>query len=80
MRETKLANGVEVVEYQQYYRGIKVEHSIYKALVPNSEVRLFNGAWYDVPASAATAAGVTKSNALNYAKRRIGAKKWAADA
>jgi Zn-dependent metalloprotease len=80
VRETAIGDGMEVVEFQQYYKGIKVEHGIYKALVRNGQVRLFNGAWYEVPQAAVAKAGLEKTNALSYAKQRIGAKKWATDA
>lgn len=78
-RETQAGNGLEVVEYQQYYKGIKVEHGIYKALIKSGEVRLYNGAFYDVPAAASVKAGLGKTEALGFAKRRINAKKYATE-
>ncbi|HUQ96189.1 MAG TPA: hypothetical protein VM010_00885, partial [Chitinophagaceae bacterium] len=79
VRETSLPDNIEVVEFQQYYKGIKVEHGIYKALLKNGQVRLFNGAWYEIANSAVTQAELNKATALTYARRRINAKKYATE-
>lgn len=78
-RETKVGNNMEVVEYQQYFKNIKVEHAIFKALVKDGQIRTFNGVWYDIPASVASQAKVDKGAALQFAKGKVGAKKYAAD-
>lgn len=73
----QLPNNVEVLEFQQYFKGLKVEHATFKALVKNGVVQFFNGAWFDVPATLATKASLNEGNALNLAKARVGAKKYA---
>jgi Zn-dependent metalloprotease len=72
-----LNNGFEVVEFQQYYKGVKVEHARFKALVKNGVVQFFNGSWYDIPATLSTQPSINESGALNFAKARVGAKKYA---
>ena len=78
-KETQFADNIEVVEFQQYYRGIKVEFGKYKALVKDGKVRFFNGAYFDIPATFSVNPSLAKVNALNMAKRRVGAKKYATD-
>jgi len=76
-REVRLYGNMEVLEFHQYYKGIKVEHSRYTALVKNGEVLFYNGAFYNVPASLPTSARLTEAEALNRAKGRINARKYA---
>ena len=76
-REIRLFGDKEVLEFHQYYKGIKVEHSRFTALVSNGEVLFFNGAFYNVPASLPTQGRLSKSEALNRAKGRVNAKKYA---
>jgi Zn-dependent metalloprotease len=51
VRQTKLPSNFEVAEYQQYFKGIKVEHARFKALIKNGMVQFFNGSWFDIPAN-----------------------------
>jgi Zn-dependent metalloprotease len=76
-REVKLANNMSVVEFHQYYKGIKVEHARYTALAKGDQILVFNGAWYDVPASLATSAKISKGAALERAKGSTNARKYA---
>jgi Zn-dependent metalloprotease len=76
-REVKLANTFSVVEYHQYYKGIKVEHARYTAFLKGGQVLFFNGAWYDVPATLPTNAKLSKSEALQKAKSSTNARKYA---
>lgn len=78
-RETKVGNNMEVLEYQQYFKNIKVEHAVFKAMIKDGQIRFFNGVWYDIPASAAAQASIQKDAALASAKRKVGAKKYASD-
>lgn len=76
-KTTRISTNIEVAEFQQYYKGIKVEHARYKALIKNGSVQFFNGAWYDIPGTVTTQPGLNESNALSRAKGRIGARKYA---
>src|SRR6185295_4018536 len=77
VKQTQLSLGLEVAEFQQYYKGIKVEHARYKALIKDGVVQLFNGEWYDVPASITIQSSVAEDQALLKAKAKIGARKYA---
>jgi Zn-dependent metalloprotease len=72
-----LNGGLEVVEFQQYYKGIKVEHARFKALVKNGVVQFFNGAYFEVPATIGAQPSINEAGALSFAKARVGAKKYA---
>lgn len=76
-KTNQLSGGLEVLELQQYYKGIKVEHARFKALVKNGVVQFFNGAWFAVPASLAAQPAISENAALNFAKTKVGAKKYA---
>ncbi|HEU4903727.1 MAG TPA: M4 family metallopeptidase, partial [Flavisolibacter sp.] len=76
-REVKLSNDVSVMEFHQYYKGIKVEHARYTAFTKGGKVIFFNGAWYDVPSTLPTAARLSKAEALEKAKGSTRARKYA---
>lgn len=76
-KQTRPTAAIEIVEYQQYFKGIKVEHARFKALVLNGEVRFFNGAWFEVPVSLASQPLLSRTTALGAAKRHVGARKYA---
>ncbi|HEX2532086.1 MAG TPA: M4 family metallopeptidase, partial [Chitinophagaceae bacterium] len=69
--------GMEVVEYHQYYKGIRVEHARYTALVKGGRAEVFNGAFYEVPATLKLQPSLQKEGALEKAKSSVGARKWA---
>ncbi len=77
VRQVNGTSGFSVVEFQQYYKGIKVEHSRYTGLVKNGEIRFFNGAYYNVPANIALSPKIPETNALGKAKESVRAKKYA---
>jgi len=76
-REVKMSNNVSVIEFHQYFKGIKVEHSRYTAFVKGDDVLFFNGAWYDVPVSMPTSAKINKATAFTKAKGSTNARKYA---
>ncbi len=76
-RETELFGNIEVLEFQQYFKGIKVDRAKFKALSKNGKVQFFNGAWYNVPASLSVQPKMDKSKALDHAIGRVNAKKYA---
>ena len=77
LREYSLASNIEVAEYQQYFKGVKVEHARIKAFIKNGRVQFFNGAWFDVPQNLSAGATLTEAAALLKAKEKVGAKKYA---
>ncbi|MDB5251506.1 MAG: peptidase, partial [Flaviaesturariibacter sp.] len=76
---TRVSTTVEVLSFQQYYKGVKVDRAGYKALVRNGTAQYYTGAWYDVPASLSTRATLPVSEALGRATAKIGARKYAWD-
>ncbi|HZH35904.1 MAG TPA: hypothetical protein VEX65_01435, partial [Flavisolibacter sp.] len=76
-REVKLTGDISVLEFHQYYKGIKVEHARYTAYTKAGNILFFNGAWYDVPGSLPTAAKLSKEEALTRAKGSTKARKYA---
>lgn len=77
VRETGLRDNAEVLQYQQYYKGIKVEHGSYKAFVKNGVVAFYNGAWFSAADNMATQPLLNEAQALAAAKALVGAKKYA---
>ncbi len=77
IKQSKLNSNFEVIEFQQYYMGIKVEHARFKALVKNGVIQFFNGAWFNVPSNLPLRASLNENAALSKAKERVGAKKYA---
>ncbi|MDQ3277830.1 MAG: M4 family metallopeptidase, partial [Bacteroidota bacterium] len=76
-REVKLSNDVSVVEFHQYYKGIKVEHSRYTAFTKGGNIQFMNGSWYDVPSGLVTTPKLSKEAALTKAKGSSNARKYA---
>ena len=70
---------VEVVEFQQYFKGVKVDRAKFKAHFKKGSVDLLNGAWYDIPSATSTTPTLTKSQALVFAKKRVGANVYMSD-
>ncbi len=68
---------LEVQEYQQYYKGIKVDRSKFKAFFNYGNVTMYSGSWFQVPNTLETRPLLTAEQALAYAKRRVNAKKYA---
>ncbi|MFN2458415.1 MAG: M4 family metallopeptidase [Chitinophagaceae bacterium] len=76
-RQTQLFGNIEVIEFQQYFRGVKVDLAKFKALVKDGQVQFFNGSWYNVPVSLSVQPRLDRGQALSYAKGRVNAKKYA---
>ncbi len=75
-REVSASGNFGVVEFHQYYKGIKVEHSRYTALVKGTEVVLLNGAFFNVPENLPLKARLNVTDALSKAKGKVNAKKY----
>lgn len=78
-KQSKLQDDIEVVEFQQYYKGIKVDRAKYKALVKSDFVRFYNGAFYKIPANLTIQPKLTMDVALQYARSSVNATKFATD-
>ncbi|RYY40987.1 MAG: M4 family peptidase [Chitinophagaceae bacterium] len=70
---------LEVLEFAQYYRGIKVDRAGFKALVREGLVAFYNGAWYQVPDNMAVRPSVDRDAALSRAKSVSGGRRFAWD-
>ena len=67
MNVTNTGANISVQRFQQYYKGIKVEHGVYVAAIKSDNVHSLNGSFYDVPGSLNTKASLTEKNALDKA-------------
>lgn len=76
-KQTAMKDAVEVLQFQQYFKGIKVEHGSFKALVKNGDIQFFNGAWFTTPAETPVQPAITEAQALTAAKSAVGATKYA---
>ncbi len=76
-KKQKIDAATEVVEFQQYFKGVKVDRAKYKALVQNGQVGFFNGAFYSIPQNLSVQPSISEEKALQLAKARIGAKSYA---
>jgi Zn-dependent metalloprotease len=68
---------LEVAEYQQFFKGVKVDRSKFKALMKDGYVALYSGSWYDVPSNLSIQPSLTVNQALNFARGRMNATKFA---
>lgn len=78
-KETRLYNNIEIVEFQQYYKGVKVDRAKFKAFVRNGKVAFYNGAWYDVPGGLSVTPALDRAKALGFAHARVNARKYATE-
>jgi Zn-dependent metalloprotease len=78
-KQTDLPANFQVVEFAQFYKGIKVEYGGFKALAKDGNLLLMNGSWYDLSSSITTRPVLAKESALQKAKDRVNAKKYATD-
>lgn len=72
----KLDESNEVLEFQQYFNGVKVDRSKFKAFVQNGFVKFYNGSFFNVPKNLSTKPTISESKALEFAKARIGAQTY----
>ena len=79
MDKTTSMGDVEVIEFQQYFKGVKVDRAKFKAHLKKGSLDLMNGAWYDIPATTSTTPTLTKSEALVFAKTRVAASLYMSD-
>ena len=67
MSATSTARNISIQKYQQYYKGVKVEHGVYIASSKTDIVHSFSGTFYDIPASLSVKASLSEHDALNKA-------------
>ena len=77
VRQVNTGGNFTVIEFHQYYKGVKVEHSRYTALVRGGQVLFFNGAYFNLPATAPLTPQLAKATALDKAKQTVKARKYA---
>lgn len=75
VRQVQTDRTFKVIEYNQYYKGIKVDRARFTALVKNEQVKFFNGAFYEVSGSAPTQPALDKKAAVAKAKAAVNARK-----
>lgn len=78
-KQFNLNEKAEVIEFQQFFKGVKVDLAKFKAFVKEGKILFFNGAYYNVDASASATPSLSLSRALQIAKDRINAKRYASD-
>lgn len=76
VKETKVYSEFQVPEYQQYFKGVKVEYSKYKALAKNEQLAMLAGSFYEVPLSLSVTPKINEGQALQLAKQHVGAKHY----
>lgn len=75
-KETRNGN-LEVVEYQQFFKGVKVDRAKYKVMLNDGYVSFYSGAYYNIPANLNTAPALTQAQALQFAKAHVNAALYA---
>ena len=77
VKTTIVNKNIAIDEYQQYFKGVRVAYSRYKAMAKNDNLLILAGDFYDVPASLSVTPSITEARALEIAKGYVGAKKYA---
>lgn len=77
VKKTSITSTLEVPEYQQYFKGVKVQYSSYKALVKTEDIVMLAGSFYEIPTGLSVIPSINENAALEIAKRHIAAKKYA---
>ncbi|HET6994541.1 MAG TPA: hypothetical protein VFI06_06150, partial [Chitinophagaceae bacterium] len=76
-RTIHLKNNFETVEFQQSFKGVRVEQGRYKALVKNGIIQFVTGAWFDIPTTLSQQPVLTEAQALGYARSSVNASRYA---
>jgi Zn-dependent metalloprotease len=78
-RSTRFFNDIEVIDFKQTFKGVKVEHATFKAFIKEGQVQFFNGVWYDIPTTLNIQPSLSKDQALGVARRKVAARKYATE-
>ena len=65
-------SGSKVVKYQEYFKGVKVEHGIYNALSKDNALKAITLEHYELKDNFNVTASLSEDNALNYALNFVG--------
>lgn len=80
VRAQKVSRHADVISYNQYYKGVRVDRAGFRAFVKDGNIAFFNGAWYDVPSALSVRPSISEAQALDAAKRTVGARQYAWEA
>lgn len=76
-RKSSLPENTTILDYQQYYKGVKVDRAGYKAFIKSGQLSFLSGAFYDIQSGIITKPAITEQQALGFAKKHVNAKKYA---
>jgi Zn-dependent metalloprotease len=68
--------GANIIKWQQYFNGIKIEHGIISLVELNSKIQLLQMEFYSIPTNLPTTPVVTESVALQAATSFVGAQQY----
>ena len=70
-------SGLQVDRYQEYYRGVKIEHGRYNAVSADGQLRLLTSEHYDVDPRVSVTPTLSREAALDRALAFVGAREYA---
>ncbi|MDX1543779.1 MAG: M4 family metallopeptidase [Christiangramia sp.] len=70
------SHGIEIYSFQQYLKGIKVEHGIFKAVTKNGVITAFTSEYYNLPDTFVTTTSISEEAALQEALDFVGAEQY----
>ncbi|APG59648.1 hypothetical protein LPB144_04140 [Christiangramia salexigens] len=73
LESTLTSHGVQIDKFQQYTKGIKVEHGVFKAVSKNNVITAFTAEYYNLGDSFPTSTGLSEAAALQNALKHVGA-------
>ena len=76
-KQTQLFTNIAVPEYQQYFKGVKVEYSRYKALLRQDDVVVLAGSYYPIEEALTVQPSINEAQALGFARQYVNANKYA---
>ena len=76
-RSTRDGSGFQVDRYQEFYKGVKVEHGRYMAVANDEGLKLITSEHYDVPTGVRTTPTLSLDAALVKATEFVGAEQYA---
>ncbi|RAJ18186.1 M4 family metallopeptidase [Olleya aquimaris] len=74
---TTIANGIQVNKFQQYTKGLKVEHGVFKVLSKNNVVLGMSAEYYNLPDTINAVPSLTEGEALQLVLNHVGATTYA---
>lgn len=71
VRDDAAYGNIEVLRFQQYFKGIKVEHGSYTVTAKDGRVSFMSGEYYAIDAEQKTTPGISEETALTKALRYV---------